>query len=137
MTKLLKILALIIAVPGVLTFLGYRFLILVSGMHPIPTKTQLLNKFTGTQKVEIEAREGQEHIHGLLLEVHGNISDSLAFSFGMSDSATYYRIEQWASGIVEFKYSADWYSPRCLLTFEPIKDSIDGELQIEYKFFGD
>lgn len=136
MSKPIKIITVIIVSLGVLSFLGHRFLILMSGMHPIPPKTELLNQFTGTQTLQIQAREDQEHIHGLLLEVHGNISDSLTFSFGMNDSTTY-RAEQLAPGIVEFKYSADWYSTLCFLTFEPTKDSIDGELQIEYKFFGE
>jgi hypothetical protein len=136
MSKPIKIITIIIAVLGVLTFLGYRFLILMSGMHPIPPRTQILNQFTGTQTVQIQAHQDQENINGLLLEVKGNISDSLTFSFGMNDSAIY-RTEQLVPGIVEFKYSADWYSTLCLLTFVPTKDSINGELKIEYKFFGD
>jgi hypothetical protein len=136
MSKPFKIITVIVASLGVLSFLAYRFLILMSGMHPIPPRTHLLNQFTGTKTVQIQAREDQEHINGLLLEVHGNISDSLTFSFGINDLATY-KTEQLAPGLVEFKYSADWYSTLCFLTFEPVKDSIYGELQIEYKFFGD
>ncbi|WOK07766.1 hypothetical protein RT717_03895 [Imperialibacter roseus] len=136
MNKVIKTITIIIAVLGVLVFLGYRLLILMSGMHPIPSRTLLLNNFKGTQTVEFQARDDQKHIHGLLLEVHGNISDTLTFTFGMNDS-TIYRTEQLTPGIVDFKYSADWYSTLCFLTFEPTTDSIDGELQLEYKFFGE
>lgn len=136
MKKSIIILISLIAGTGILVFLGLAYLFFFVGMELIPPKTQQLNNLRETQIVEIRARDDQEHIHGLLLEVYGDISDSLTFTFGTSDS-TIYRTELLTPGVVDFKYNADWYSTLCFVTFEPTTDSIDGELQLEYKFFGD
>ncbi|MGJ3233592.1 hypothetical protein [Marivirga sp.] len=105
-------------------------------MEPTSSRTELLEELSRTQNIEIQARNDQKQIHGLLIELHGYISDSLTFSFGTNDSAIY-RTEKLSPGIVDYRYRSDWYSTLCFLTFEPRTDSIDGELQIEYKFFGE
>ncbi|MEP4534667.1 MAG: hypothetical protein ABJ004_16365 [Cyclobacteriaceae bacterium] len=136
MKKSIIIIISLIAGTGILAFFGFAYLFFFVGMEPIPSRTHQLDNLHGTQTVEIQARDDQKHIHGLLLEVHGNISDSLTFTFGVNDS-TIYRTVQLTPGGVDFKYNADWYSTLCFVTFEPTTDNIDGELQLEYKFFGD
>ncbi|WP_422359457.1 hypothetical protein [Reichenbachiella sp.] len=136
MNRLTKILIATTIVVSSLALLGYGFLVLMSGMHPIPPKKILLEELTETKTVEIRANENQEHIHGLLLELRGNISDSLSFSIGFDDS-TNYRTERLTSGEVDYKFSSDWYSTLCLLTFEPTQGRVSGDIQIEYKFYGE
>ena len=119
-----------------LALLGFAYLFFSIGMEPILLRTQQLDQFNGTQTVEIQALDNQNHINGLLIEVKGNISDSLTFTFGVNDS-TIYRTEILTPWIVDLNYNGNWYSTLCFLTFEPITDTMDGELQLKYKFYGD
>ena len=108
---------------GIVVWGGWSFFVLMSGMEPVPIRTEKLENLSKQRTVDLQAPSSQEHIHALFLEISGHINDGGILKIMYNDSTTYREIVL-DSGDVEFTYDGgDWYATNCLLKFIPISDT--------------
>lgn len=134
-----KTLVIILAVAGTIG-LGiwgiYAFLIMMSGMEPIPIRTERLEGLSKPRSINLIAPSSQKHINALTLDISGHLNDGGILTMIHNDT-TIYKTVVLSAGDVKFKYDSDWYSTNCLLKFTPNTDTTEGHIKIDYKFYGE
>ena len=114
----------------------YAFLVIMSGMEPIPFRTERLEVLSKPRSVNLIAPSNQKHINALTLDISGQLNDGGVLTMIYNDT-TIYKTVVLSAGDVKFKYDSDWYSTNCLLKFVPNSDTTQGHLKIDYKFYGE
>jgi len=115
----------------------YAFLVIMSGMEPIPFRTERLEGLSKPRSINLIAPSSQDHTHALFLEITGNVNDGGVLTMNYNDT-TIYKTIMLPHGDIKFIYDGgDWYSTNCLLKFVPNSDTTQGYLKIDYKFYGE
>lgn len=90
---------------------------------------------SGDSIKQVVLRTDEKNIFNLNLLIKGEISGSGQLSIGENDSAVY-RTYDVRNGQTEIKYSGDWYSKSCYVTFRSTTKT-NGQLKFEADFAGD
>ena len=136
MRNRLIILIAVFGILGLIIWGGFHFFVMMSGMEPIPIRTEIIDDLSNEKSINLVAPSSQEHIHALFLEVTGNINDGGLLTILYNDTVTYRKIEL-SRGAINFLYDGgDWYANNCLLKFTPNSVTTRGDIKIDYKFYG-